>query len=56
MNPTLVLEFVELALSLRKGAGWAQILVQIIQKALQTYKDQTGKPLDPSLIKPEGTI
>jgi len=55
MNPAIALEIVELALSLVKGpdANKASVLVQIVEKANQAYQDQTGAPLDTSLIKPE---
>ena len=55
MNPAIALEIVELALSLVKGpdANKAAVLVQIVGKVLKAYRDQTGAPLDLSLIKPE---
>jgi hypothetical protein len=55
MNPATVIAILYLALSLLQGpdANKAAVLVQIIGKALQAYKDQTGAPLDPSLIKAE---
>ena len=55
MSLAIALEILELALSLVKGPGAnkAAVLVQIIGKARQAYRDETGAPLDPSLIKPE---
>jgi hypothetical protein len=55
MSLAIALEILELALSLVKGpaANKAAVLAQIVGKALQAYKDQTGAPLDLSLIKPE---
>ena len=55
MNPAIAFEIVELALSLVKGpdANKAGVLVEIVRKAVQAYRDQTGAPLDLSLIKPE---
>ena len=49
------LELVYLALSLLNvsGANKAAVLVQIVGKARQAYEDETGAPMDLSLIKPE---
>lgn len=30
----------------------ASALIQIVQKAMQAYEAQTGKPIDPTLLKP----
>jgi hypothetical protein len=56
MTITVALAIIELALSLAKGNDAAKILIQIIGKAVQAYQDQTGKPLDPSLIKAEEPV
>ena len=65
MNPNVAFEIIELALSLAKSqadgkiqqdANLANILVQIIGKAVQAYQDHTGEPLDPSLIKAEAPV
>jgi hypothetical protein len=57
-NTTAAFEIVELALSLAKGkdAATAQTVVQIIGKAVQACQDQTGEPVDPSLIKAEDPV
>ena len=36
----------------KNTADLAEILLQIAQKANRAYTDQTGKPIDPSLLKP----
>lgn len=50
----LILQLVELALSLAqsqlKGSDLERTLVQVIQKGVAVYHDQTGKPLDPQLV------
>ena len=65
MNATVALEIIDLALSIAKtqtagklqqGAALADTLLQIIQKAVQAYQNQTGQPLDPSLIKAEDVL
>jgi len=65
MNPSVVFEIVELALSLTKNqtggkvqqdATLADTLVQIIAKSIQAYKDQAGQPVDPTLIKAEAPL
>jgi hypothetical protein len=60
MNPDIALLIAQLALSLVPGTQpetvVAQTLVKIIQSAKQAYEQQTGQPLDPSLIQPEETI
>ena len=58
MNPVLAFKIAELALSLAKGrdAAVPATLLQIIQHACQAYKDHTGEPLDPALIKPEEAV
>ena len=59
MNPGIAFEIMELALSLAKAqtAGRAQqdialaaILLRIVEKGAQAYRDHTGQPLDLSLI------
>ena len=65
MNPNAAIEIIELALALVKNqtggkiqqdANLAEILVQIIGKAVQAYQDHTGETLDPSLIKAEEPV
>jgi len=65
MNPTVGLQIMELAVALAKTQGsgnlqkdvnLADILVQIVGKAVQAYQDHTGAPLDPSLIKTEQPV
>ena len=65
MNPHLAFEIVELAVSLAKtqasgtlqqDATLAGVLLQIVKKAVQAYQDQTGEPLDPTLIKAEDVL
>ncbi|HEY2382983.1 MAG TPA: hypothetical protein VGK48_17540 [Terriglobia bacterium] len=62
MNTNFALEIIELALSIVKSqttgtvqqdAGLAAALVSIIGKAVQAYEQNTGQPLDASLIKAE---
>ena len=62
MNPNVAFEIGELAVSLakeqssakiQKDAAIAGILLQIVEKAVQAYRDHTGEVLDPSLIKPQ---
>ena len=59
MKTNFAIQMIELALSLMKdteGAGVAQVIVQIVGKALQAYYDHTGQPLDLSLIKAEQPV
>jgi hypothetical protein len=65
MNPNVGFQIIELALSLAKTqatgkvqqeAELADVLVQIVGKAMQAYRDHTGEPLDPSLIKAEQPV
>lgn len=65
MSPDVAFEIVNLAVSLvqaqttgkaQQNATLANILLQIINKAVQAYQDHTGKPLDPSLIKAEDVL
>jgi hypothetical protein len=65
MMSNFAFEMAELLLSLVKahangkaqeGVTIAGILVQIIQKTMKAYRDHTGKPLDPSLIKAEDLV
>ena len=56
MNPQLVIEMLGLVVSLianPKGETVAATLVQIGQKVALAYAQQTGKPLNPDLIKVE---
>ena len=60
MNPNLITDLVELAISLAEthtaGQDVAHILVDIVRKAVHAYEDQTGEPLNPSLIRAENAI
>jgi hypothetical protein len=59
MNIDVAIQILELVLSLFKNndkVALAAILVQIVGKAKQAYEDQTGQPLDPSLIKAEAPV
>ena len=65
MNPKVAFEIVALALSLAKSqtsgkleqdATLADVLLQIIGKAIHAYQEHTGEALDPSLIKAEGSV
>ena len=65
MTPSLVLEIVQLTLSLvqsqlpgkaQQDATVAGTLLQIVQKGAQAYSQETGAPLDVSLIKSEDPI
>ncbi len=60
MNSDLVFRLVDLAIALAQSqlepGDATQVLVGIIQKGAQAYKDQTGKPLDPLLIKVEEPV
>jgi len=61
MNPTLVLDIADLALSLaenhmkkddhQEGVSVAETLLQIIRISLRAYREHTGKTVHPSLIK-----
>jgi len=62
MNINHMLEIANLALAVGdhqlnanfKGDPFFETaLLEIIQKAVQAYRDYTGQPPDPSLIKPE---
>ena len=61
----IAFEIVELALSLLKvltsgktqqDVALGEIILQIVQKALRVYQENTGKALDPSLIKAEAPL
>jgi len=65
MNPSIVFDIIELAVSLAKGqlpgaaqqdATVADTLLQIVQKGAQAYSQETGAPLDVTLIKSEDPI
>ena len=51
----IAIEILYLALSMLQGpdANKVAVLVKIVGKALQAYKDQTGASMDLSLIQPE---
>ena len=34
----------------------ADFLIKVIQKGVSAYENQTGNPIDPSLIKPEAPL
>ena len=62
---TLILEILSLAIgawqSIATGgaastATLTNTLLQIAQKANQAYTAQTGKPIDPTLLKPIATV
>lgn len=61
MTLQMVLEIISLAAGVAtsvltggaaQGAGIAQALVAIIQKAIAAHEAQTGQPIDPALLKP----
>jgi hypothetical protein len=60
MNPNLIIELLQLIISLADthlaGKDVAHILLDIIQKGVRVYEDQTGEALNPALIRPESTI
>ena len=65
MNPQLIFDIATLVLSLaqslvtgtgQQGVTVANILLQIVQKGAQAYKQQTGQALDPALILAEEPI
>jgi hypothetical protein len=59
MNTDIAIQLVEIALNLvkdQKGAAVAVALAQIVGKAVLAYKQNTGKPLDPNLIKVEEPV
>ena len=62
MNTALLLEIVELAVSLarRQGSGAVHddlviedTLLEIVERSIQAYQEHTGETLDPDLIKAE---
>lgn len=59
MNP-LIAQLVQIAISLAKtqldGKNAEQALLGIVQAGVQAHEDYTGRPLDPSLIKPEAPV
>lgn len=59
MNTDIAIQIIELALSLVKdqsATSVASVLAQIVGKAAKAYKDQTGQPVDPSLIPAEDPV
>ncbi len=60
MTPNLIIELVQLAISLADthldGGDVAHILLGIVQKGVQAYEEQTGRTLNPALIRPENTL
>ena len=62
MNPNLLIEIAELALSAAKAAASKHAaqdmdvehtLLEIAQRTAYAYREHTGEPLDPSLIRIE---
>ena len=60
MNPTLIFELVELAITLAQAHMESDdvkdTLVDIITKAVQAYHEHTGEPLDPQMVGIESTL
>ena len=60
MNPNLIIELIQLAISLAEthlaGGDVAHILLDIVQKGVQAYEHQTGETLNPALIRAENVI
>ena len=65
MNPSLIFEIVQLALSLvqsqlpgkaQQDATVADTLLQIVRKGAQAYSQETGAPLDVTLIRSEDPL
>ena len=65
MNSDFIVQILQLASSLveiqisgkaQSDATLAQTLVNFVQAAAQAYQNQTGQPIDPSLIKPEAPL
>ena len=53
MNKNTIFQLVDLALSLASeldGSELERTLLGVIQKGVQVYEEQTGKPLDPKLV------
>ena len=55
MNINLVIQVLEFALALFKpnSTGLAKTMVDLVQAVAKHYLDLVGRPMDPSLIKPE---
>lgn len=65
MSPQLLLTIIELAAAVLKSRTSTNAadhideglaIARIVQAGRQAYQDQTGKPLDESLIKPQEPI
>jgi len=64
MNLSLIMQIAQLALSLvsnalhgtQTTASATAALLQILQNGAQAYQQQTGLPLDPSLLHAETTV
>jgi hypothetical protein len=60
MNPTLIFQIVQIAISLAQNQldskDVASTLLAIVQKGVQAYEANTGLPLDPKLIKAENPV
>ena len=60
MNPEVIREFLDLAIALAEahlaGRDVAQILLNIVRKGVQAWEDQTGKTLNPELIRAETAV
>jgi hypothetical protein len=60
MNPTLIYELVELAITLAQAHMNSEdlqgTLVDIATKAALAYKEHTGEPMDPQMVGLEATL
>ncbi len=60
MNPTLIAQLVDLAISLTKtllhGKEIRDTLLDIIRTGVQAYEEHTGQPLDLNLIRSEDPV
>jgi hypothetical protein len=60
MNSNLILQLIQVAIGLAQSqlnpADTTNTLLGIVQRAVKAYEDQTGRPIDLSLIKPEAPI
>ena len=60
MNPQVISDLIDLAIALGKayrgGGDVAQILLTIVRKGVRAWEDQTGKTLNPDLIRAEKAI
>jgi hypothetical protein len=65
VNPHLAFDIVELALSLARDQATGSVkdhaatqdtLLEIVRKIAEAWKQHSGEPLDPSLIRPEDPL